>query len=68
MPKPFVWLLVAAVGVTAYIIGAKAGRSRYRDISARAKHVWDDPAVQKVRMRGRKAIEKAADKALRKIR
>lgn len=67
MPKPLVWLVVAAVAVTAYIVGAKAGRSRYREISAGAKHLWNDPTVQKVRTRSRKAIEKAAKKAAKKV-
>jgi isocitrate dehydrogenase kinase/phosphatase len=67
MPKPVVWLLVLAVGAAAYVVGAKAGRARYREISAGAKQLWDDPTVKKVRQRSRKAIEKAAKKASKKL-
>jgi hypothetical protein len=67
MPKVIVWLVVAAVGVTAYVAGTKAGRARYREISAAAKQVWDDPTVAKVRARGRKAVEKTAKKVAKKI-
>ena len=34
------WLTVGIVGVGAYILGARAGRSRYREISKAAKHLW----------------------------
>jgi uncharacterized protein (UPF0333 family) len=67
MPKPIVVLVLAVVGVTAYVLGKKAGRSRYRDISATAKKFWDDPAVKKARVRAYKGAEKAAKRAAKKL-
>jgi len=67
MPKPLAVLVVAAVGVTAYVLGAKAGRSRYKEISGTAKKFWDDPAVKKARTRAYKGAEKAAKKAAKKL-
>lgn len=62
MPKPLAFVLILAVGITGYVLGAKAGRSRYREISANAKKVWNDPALKKARKRSHKALEKAAAK------
>ncbi len=67
MPKPIVWLIVLAVASAAYVIGAKAGQSRYREISKIAKQVWDDPSLSKPRKQASKAIEKAAKKAAKKL-
>lgn len=67
MRKPLILLVIAAVAAVAYVIGAKAGRARYREISSTAKHLWNDPTLQKVRAESRKAIEKAAKKAAKKI-
>jgi hypothetical protein len=67
MPKPVAILLILGVAATAYVLGAKAGQSRYREISSVAKQLWDDPALKKARKRSRKAIEKAADRAASKI-
>jgi hypothetical protein len=67
VPKPIVWILIIAVGIGAYVAGAKAGRSRYRDISSAAKRFWDDPSVKKARKRTRKTVEKAAAKAAKKL-
>jgi hypothetical protein len=61
------WLLIAAVAAGAYILGAKAGRSRYAEISHTARRVWDDPAVKKVRTKTYRRIEKAAKRAAKKI-
>lgn len=67
MPKPLAFLLIVGVGAAAYLLGAKAGTSRYREISGAARHVWDDPAVKKVRKRAHKALEKAGKKAARRL-
>jgi hypothetical protein len=68
MPKPVVFIAVTAVGITAYVLGAKAGRSRYREISSTAKQFWDDPAVKKARASTYKRAEKAAKKVAKKLR
>ena len=60
------WLTVGVVGVGAYILGARAGRARYREISKAAKHLWDDPSLRKARARSRKVVDKAAKKAAKK--
>jgi len=60
-------IMLAGVGATAYVLGAKAGRSRYAEISGVAKKVWDDPKVKKARKRTSKKVEKAAESAARKL-
>lgn len=67
MPKPIVWLLVAAVGITAYVVGARAGHARYREIRHTAKKFWNDPAVKKARARAQKSAAKATKKAAKKL-
>ncbi len=40
--------LLFVVGLGAgYVLGARAGRQRYEQIRAAARHVWDSPTVQK---------------------
>jgi fructoselysine-6-P-deglycase FrlB-like protein len=68
MPKFLVVLLIAGVGVAAYIAGAKAGESRYADISDAAKKVWNDPGLSSVRKQAYKKVEKAAKRAAKKLR
>ena len=62
MKKLFIWKLLIVVGVSAYILGTKAGRSRYRQISHTASALWNDPEVKRIRKR----VDKSAHKALRK--
>ncbi|GAA1649845.1 hypothetical protein [Microbacterium flavum] len=61
------WLVVAVVGGGAYVLGARAGRARYREISGAAKHLWDDPSLRKARAQSRKLVDKAAKKAAKKL-
>lgn len=61
------WLVLAVVGAGAYVLGARAGRSRYREISKAAKHLWDDPSLRKARSQSRKIVDKAAKKAAKKL-
>ena len=64
-------LLVVTVGAAAYVLGARAGRERYDQISALARRLWRDPRVQKkasqavdvVRDQAPKAGEHLADAA-----
>jgi hypothetical protein len=35
-----------AVGAVAYLLGAKAGRERYEQITDQARRLWHDPWVQ----------------------
>lgn len=68
MPKFLVILLIAGVGIAAYVAGAKAGESRYGEISQAAKKVWNDPGLSKVRSEAYKKVEKAAQRAAKKLR
>jgi hypothetical protein len=62
MQKPYI--LTAVIGLAAaavaYVIGTKAGASRFRELSGIAKDVWNDPAVAKVRDRAFRKIESTA--------
>ncbi|MBN9153262.1 MAG: hypothetical protein J0I44_01510 [Microbacterium sp.] len=60
-------MLIAALVGAAYVVGAKAGRKRYGEISRAAKKVWNDPGVKKVRDRTYAKVEKAANRAAKKI-
>jgi hypothetical protein len=66
--KFFRFLLVAALVTAAYIAGTKAGTKRYGEISSAAKKVWNDPGLKKVRTRAYAKVEKAANRAAKKIR
>ncbi len=61
------FVLVAGLVAAAYVLGAKAGRKRYGEISRAAKKVWNDPGVKKVRDRTYVKVEKAANRAAKKI-
>jgi len=39
-------LYIVVVGAVAYLLGAKAGRERYVQITTQAKRLWRDPRVQ----------------------
>ena len=39
-------LSIVVVGAVAYLLGAKAGRERYVQITTQAKRLWRDPRVQ----------------------
>jgi hypothetical protein len=49
-----------AVGAAAYVLGARAGRERYDQISALARSLWRDPRVQK---KASQAVEVVRDQA-----
>lgn len=40
-------VLLTAAGAAGYVLGARAGRQRYEQISTVARRVWRDPRVQK---------------------
>lgn len=58
-----IFILIGAAAVAAYVVGAKAGRSRYREIRHAAKAFWNDPLVAKARERAVKSAKKATKKA-----
>lgn len=52
----------AAIAFTFYVLGAKAGRGRYKQIQRSAKKAWNEPTVKKARKlatRNTKKITKA---------
>ncbi|WP_111718964.1 hypothetical protein [Homoserinimonas sp. OAct 916] len=58
MRKSVVFLLVTAVGVTAYFMGLKNSRSSFHEFSRPAQSYWYDPEVKEARIRARKAAAK----------
>lgn len=56
------WLVIILVAFIAYTLGAKAGRSRYRDIRATITAMWNDPRVKKARKQAAKQADKQAKK------
>ena len=67
MSKFVISAVVVGVGVAAYIVGTKAGRARYQEISDAAKTFWNDPAVEKARTKAYKKVEKTAKRLAEKI-
>ena len=67
MSRYAVWIIAAALTAVAFVIGAKVGAARYRELGRVAKDVWNDPGVQKVRVAAYRKIEKAADRAAKEM-
>lgn len=67
MSKPIVLIILLGVAAVAYVVGAKAGSKRFREISGIAKDVWNDPGVAKVRDRAYRRIESTAKRVAKKI-
>lgn len=57
---PFKYVLVVLVAFAAYVLGAKAGEERYREITRAATRYWNDPKLKKTRARAEKARDRAA--------
>ncbi len=53
-------IVTLAAAAAGYVLGARAGRERYEQISAQAQRLWQDPRVQKA---AADAKQTAADKA-----
>ena len=56
-------LFVVAVGAVAYVLGARAGRERYEQISDLAGRIWRDPRVQKKTSQAADVVRDQAPKA-----
>jgi hypothetical protein len=56
-------LVVVTVGAAAYVLGARAGRERYDQISALARSLWRDPRVQKKASQAADVVRDQAPKA-----
>ncbi|MEO7146516.1 MAG: hypothetical protein ABIW81_01925 [Terrimesophilobacter sp.] len=68
MRKFFTWLGIGVIGLIAYIYGAKAGRERYREITATLEALWNDPRVKKARKQAHKQADKAIKSAARQAK
>ena len=68
MPKPYILTAVLglAAAAVAFVVGTKAGASRFRELSGIAKDVWNDPTVAKVRDRAFQKIESTATRVATK--
>ncbi len=64
----FKYVVIAAIAFSAYVLGARAGESRYRDIKKAVTGYWNDPTVKKARAKAKKASTKAAKSARKKLR
>jgi hypothetical protein len=63
-PKLIVILIIAFF---AYLLGAKAGTSRYEEITGAFTSVWNDPKVKKARKQAAKDVAKGRKKAKRRF-
>ena len=72
------FVFIVIVAFFAYVLGAKAGKARYKEITTAVNSFWNDPQVKKARVRAvkgakkataeaTKAAEKAAKKAAKRI-
>lgn len=60
-------LFVAAVAFGAYILGARAGRGRYRSIKKNAKKAWNTSGVRSARRTARKTSKRGGRKLTRAL-
>jgi hypothetical protein len=52
-------LLLLAVVVAAYLLGARAGRERYEQITGAVESFWNSPDVKKARKKAKAQADKA---------
>jgi hypothetical protein len=52
-------LLILVIAAAAYILGARAGRERYNQITKAVTSFWNDPTVKKARKEASKEAQKA---------
>lgn len=64
---PFKYVLIVLVAFTAYLLGAKAGEERYKEIIHAATKYWNDPKVKKVRAKAKKTRNRATKAARKKF-
>ena len=61
-------LTILAAGAVGYVLGAKAGRERYEQISRQAQKLRNNPTVQQKVGEARHAAKDAAGTAAQKVR
>ncbi len=54
-------IIITAIvaGVLGYVLGARAGRGRYRELRKGAKRAWKNPAVRKAAKQAKKGVARA---------
>lgn len=62
------YLALALFAFAAYLLGAKAGRGRYRHIVKTMSTYWNDPKTKKARAAATKARQRAEKSAAKKYR
>lgn len=60
-------ILLVGVAAAAYVLGAKAGRERYQQITNTAQRWWNDPRVQKKRSQATETVKDKAPEAKQKL-
>lgn len=60
-------IVLVTVGAAAYVLGTKAGRERYQQISDFAQRWWNDPRVQKKTSEATEAVRDKAPAAKKKL-
>jgi hypothetical protein len=55
----FKTLFVLAVIAGAYVLGARAGRERYEQLTGALTSFWNDPQMQKARKKAKKEAQRA---------
>jgi hypothetical protein len=63
----FKHLLIVLIAFAAYVLGAKAGEERYREIVHAVTKHWNDPRVKKARAKAKKVRIRAAKAARKKF-
>lgn len=53
------FLVVVVAVAAAYVLGARAGRERYEQITDRVSTLWNDPALKKAIDEARRQAQKA---------
>lgn len=60
-------IVLVTVAAAAYVLGAKAGRERYEQISEFAQRWWNDPRVRRKRSEASEAVKDRAPEAKEKL-
>jgi hypothetical protein len=63
----FKYVVIVFVAFAAYVLGARAGEERYKQITHAARKYWNDPKLKKARGKAKKARVRAAKAAREKF-
>lgn len=68
MRKTLIWLGIGAIAFGAYVLGAKAGRGRYREIRQAADVIWNDPRFKKMRAKAAREAATVGEAAMSQVK